>query len=424
MTTARAAAAEEATRVAWENATQEGHRCFRVAEKLLSRSWIAPCPLPVDGGGRQQQPPPEDFERFTDLLVIALHWAGSPDGPPTSALLAIPEAASHGISDAVARQVDCVYPDGQPVDTAGVVIVLASADYLSLILYESSAETAEVINFLPDVHGAAPLGAAMFASLAQTEPINATSGIWLHQDEQAALRYLTGGALSEELYVSAVEEELPDLPNLLLTECLGTQQTTTRRATGRARRPSVCGISTASNAKALASMLSAKPPSHAPPAQPQPKPQPKPKVSPKASSDREMLTQLLGAVTALGDRMSSIEAAQRAPPMAKVSASFPAAPPPSPPPIAAQPGFLPMASSASGAAMGGLGVGKAPSMIGAPPLAHPPQGVTAYEQSLEEARRLLALPAPQGPPFREDAAPGLHAARERVADVDLRAAVL
>eukprot|EP00971_Amphidinium_carterae_P339210 6476869-Amphidinium_carterae.1 len=182
---AAAAAAEESTSMAWATATQEGHRCFRVADKLLARSWIAPCPLPVDGGGRQQATSFDDSERFTDLLVIALHWAGPPDGPPTSALLAVPEAAAHGITDAVVRQVDCAYPDGQVVDTAGVVILLASAEYLSRILSEST--HAEVVNFVTDVPAAAPSGAALFAALASSEPIISTPGVWLHQDEQAAL---------------------------------------------------------------------------------------------------------------------------------------------------------------------------------------------------------------------------------------------
>eukprot|EP00971_Amphidinium_carterae_P329879 6462641-Amphidinium_carterae.1 len=405
---------EEATSAAWASATHDGHRVFRVAEKLLSRSWVAPCPLPVDSAS-QQRLSTEEVEHFTDLLVVALHWTGPPDGPPANALLAIPESASHGVTDVLPRTVECLHPDGSEAESASVVLVLASADYLAKILHGSVPADVEVTNFVTEVPTAAPSGAAIFASV--PVPNVFSSGVWLHVDENAALRYSTGGSAGEEVYVSAIEDEagLPDQPNLLLTKILGSHQST-RRAGGRARRPSVLGLSSASNAKALAAMLSVKP---VPAPTPVP---PKPKSVPKGN-DRELLSQLLGAVTALGDRMSSLEAAQRSPPPAKASAGPVAASPFACQPIAAQPGFLP--TTATGLVpVNSPHAGRPPSMIASPPPVGSSAGATAYEQASDEARRMLACPAAPRTPFREDATAGIAVPKERGADSDLRAAVM
>eukprot|EP00971_Amphidinium_carterae_P018184 358700-Amphidinium_carterae.1 len=384
MATSRQSAESSATQ-SWALAIREGHRVLRVAEKLLSKAWIAPCPLPTDTGARQLSS--EEVERFMDLQIMALHWSGPPDTAPTSALLLIPEAASHGITDTLAKEVECFNPDGEGVEMANVVVVLATADYLSRILYEGTPWEAEVVNFVTDSPSAAPHPPTVFASIALPESLE--SGFWLHLGEDSSLRYLSGGAVSDGFYVSALEEELPEQPSLLFTEVLGSHQTT-RRVTGKQqRRPSVAGISGgAANAKSLAAMLGGKAAA--------PTPASKSKPAPKAPAEKELLTQLLGAVTALGERMSVLETAQqppRPPSTSRPATSSAAAAAPSPhQAIAAQPGFLPT-SSVGQALMGNQGPsvgGRMPSMIGVPPMQQ--GGMASYEQSLGEARRLLALP--------------------------------
>eukprot|EP00971_Amphidinium_carterae_P311988 6201673-Amphidinium_carterae.1 len=114
----------------------------------------APCPLPVEGTDIGTT---EEAESFMDLLVIALHWNGSPESAPTSALLAIPEATSHGVHGAVSVASDCYFSDGSFVEVGNVVLMLASSEYLARILAESTPATAEIVTFVADVGGAAPL---------------------------------------------------------------------------------------------------------------------------------------------------------------------------------------------------------------------------------------------------------------------------
>eukprot|EP00971_Amphidinium_carterae_P326718 6457677-Amphidinium_carterae.1 len=110
---------DDAVLALWQTALQEGHRSLRIADKLLGSAWIAPCPLPVDAP--EQVIGVDDAETYTDIIVVGLHWAGPPDSGPTSALLALPEAAAHGVQGAVAMQAECFYMDGQLVDTASIV---------------------------------------------------------------------------------------------------------------------------------------------------------------------------------------------------------------------------------------------------------------------------------------------------------------
>eukprot|EP00971_Amphidinium_carterae_P060507 1197650-Amphidinium_carterae.2 len=163
---------DEAIATAWSLALQEGHRCLRIAEKLLSRTWVAPCPLPLDVGGAVAQSAAEEHERYTDLLVIALHWAGVPDTPPTSALLGIPEAASHGITDTLAVEEECWLPDGSPAENTSLVVVLASVEYLARILCDSTPFDAEVVTFLTDAPEAAPSGSSLFSTLAMPDALS------------------------------------------------------------------------------------------------------------------------------------------------------------------------------------------------------------------------------------------------------------
>eukprot|EP00971_Amphidinium_carterae_P057458 1136006-Amphidinium_carterae.1 len=186
-----------------------------------------------------------------DLVIVAVHWAGGPDSAPTSALLAVPEAASHGVQGATAMHVECYFSDGQQADTSPVVVIMVSADYLSRILHEST--NADVVTFVPDVIGAAPLGSTIFSAL--TLPDGLQQGYWLHLDENTGVRYMAGGAVGDDVYVSAVEEDMPSNPSVLLTEVLP-QQPPARRGASRPRRPSVLALGPASNAKALAAMLS------------------------------------------------------------------------------------------------------------------------------------------------------------------------
>eukprot|EP00971_Amphidinium_carterae_P184322 3659259-Amphidinium_carterae.1 len=125
----------------------------------------------------------------------------------------------------------------------------------------------------------------------------------------------------------------------------------------------------------------------------------KAKSSPKAGTEKEMLSQLLSAVSSLGDRMTVLESAQRPPPKASAHPTSQSVSGRGVAPIAAQPGFLPAPSAGSPV--------RGSSMIGAPPTQSP------YEQSLEEARRLLALPNVPHTQFREDAGPGAAVPKER-----------
>eukprot|EP00971_Amphidinium_carterae_P137676 2728741-Amphidinium_carterae.1 len=383
----------------WQVALQEGHISLKVAERLISRSWIAPCPLPVDTA----EPVPDDSEHFMDLIVVALHWAGPPTSPPTSAVIAIPEAASHGVQGSQPMQVECYYSDGQSVDTAEVVLVLASADYLARVLRDATSASAEVTSFVPDVVGAAPLASSLFTMLSMPEAL--LQGFWVHGDENGGVRCMVSGAVADEIFVSAAEDDLPSSPMRAVVDqpC-------------RARRPSVLALGT--NVKALAAMLS-------PPKVPgQGAPQTTSKAKPPSKAvEKETLAQLVSAVTALGDRMASLETQQRqltsrpqAPPAHSPAAggTAPAGhPQPSVAAIAAAPGFLPQSTGLTP---------KAPSIIGHPPTG--PPGVASYEHSLSEARRLLALGAPPPATVREDALPGRDGGRERAVDAELRAAVL
>eukprot|EP00971_Amphidinium_carterae_P318050 6322480-Amphidinium_carterae.2 len=358
-----------------------------------------------------------------DLVVIALHWNGGPDGPPTSALVAIPEHASHGVQGANPVWTDCLYTDGSFADSANVVVVMVTSTYLSKILRETTPQTAEVLSFVTEAPGAAPLGSTILATM--TLPDVLQRGYWLHHDDNGALRYMVAGSVGEETFVSALEDDLPDEPGALLTEIIPIQSPP-RRGAVRSRRPSVIALGPATNAKALAAMLSP------PPAKSSsgngagaPAPATKSKAPPKAA-DKEALSQLLTAVSSLADRLASLEANQQQshgmgpPPPVRPGAS--AAPPhPSAAACASSPclpgaGFLPSSAAPP----------KASSVIGAPPTSSA-AGAAAYEHSLMEARRLLSLTPVQASAhteFREDAAAGMAGARERGADVELRSAVM
>eukprot|EP00971_Amphidinium_carterae_P183679 3646174-Amphidinium_carterae.2 len=157
--------------------------------------------------------------------------------------------------------------------------------------------------------GAAPLGSSVLGALPLPGVLQ--QGCWLHHDENASLRYTAAGATADDIFVSAAEDDLPSSPSMLLTEILPSQQTG-RRAVGRGRRPSVLGLGVGSSAKALSAMLTLPKSST---------PHEAPAVSAKSkhatkSNEREVLGQLTAAVTALGDRLASLEANQRAPPLA------------------------------------------------------------------------------------------------------------
>eukprot|EP00971_Amphidinium_carterae_P325872 6456400-Amphidinium_carterae.1 len=207
---------EESVASQWQAAVQEGHRNLRVADRLLGRSWVAPCPLPVEGASAAGGA--EESEQYMELVVVALHWSAGPDGPPTSALVAIPEVASHGVQGATPISIECYYSDGQFADQASIVVVVVLAEYLARILGESVPGSSEVITFVTDVIGAVPLGSSVLAALPLPDVLQ--QGSWLHHDENAGLRYTAAGTTGEDVFVSAAEDDLPVSPSLLLSEIL------------------------------------------------------------------------------------------------------------------------------------------------------------------------------------------------------------
>eukprot|EP00971_Amphidinium_carterae_P242824 4821460-Amphidinium_carterae.1 len=334
-----------------------------------------------------------------DIVVVGLHWGGLPDSPPTSALVSLPDIAPHGVQNVEATQLECFYADGQLADVGDVVTILASAEYLSKILCEGTSQAADMFGFVEDVVGSAPLGSNVFSTISMPEPM--TKGVWLHLDDSGAVRCLISGTLSDDMYVSAAEDDLPTSPALLLTEVLPAG----RKGGSRLRRPSVLTLGGA-NAKALAAMLSSRPAPAAAAA--------RGKAPPAKATEKDMLNQLLTAVSSLGDRMTALEAGhqhqqqqhQRAPSGPPPRAATPlgtTSKQPSVPAMAPGPGFLPAST---------MGPAPGVSMIGAPPPG--PAGSAAYDRALSEARRLLSVPDTRpgvtahsaGQAFREDSAPG------------------
>eukprot|EP00971_Amphidinium_carterae_P044900 882743-Amphidinium_carterae.1 len=123
------------------------------------------------------------------------------------------------------------------------------------------------------------------------------------------VRIMAGGVLGDEQFVSAAEDDLPANPGQLLTEVL--PPTLPRRGTSRSRRPSVLGFGTATNAKALAAMLAMPKGANVPPsAAPGTKAKSPAKTTSSISSEKELLAQLVSAVSSLGDRLTSLEGGQ------------------------------------------------------------------------------------------------------------------
>eukprot|EP00971_Amphidinium_carterae_P212186 4210905-Amphidinium_carterae.1 len=457
----------------WAEALTQGHRHVRLADRLLQRAWMMPVPFPVmtAGHGGTAEVVSED-SAYCEMIVVALFWNSgmSPDSLPTGILLAVPEAAAHGVEHVMSVDSPAYYMDGTYVCDVGVAVILASPPYVGQYLTETSPADSVVVSFVEDSVGALPWNAHLFGQLDLPDTLN--NGQWVHMSmERAAVRVLTNGSVSDEEFASLPEQE--DNGQLAVTEVLNPDPST-RRAVGRSRRPSVAGLG--SSAKLLGAVLSKAPaPKHGvtPKAKGGAKPAAKAKALPPAIADRDLLHQVLASVQALGDRITHLESGISAPAPHMVStasspscaafpiSSSPALPSSGPPmPVMSSSGItmplsssgmtmpmsnsgltVPVASSgmtmpmsSPGMSMPWLNSGMPmpcppssarvpdPSLAavgalpkGAQSLLHPPQGMLgqslAYRDALTDARRLLGGVA--SVPHPEPDVTGARGARER-----------
>eukprot|EP00971_Amphidinium_carterae_P076278 1506526-Amphidinium_carterae.1 len=199
---------EVAEPTTWEEAIRVGSRNVRMTERLLSRCWLLPFPLPIedaqDAGAEQEQ-----AMEFTEMTILGLYWGvAPPDQPPHSVLFALPEIAAAGIENATSASVSCVDPEGTAVGETTCSMVVASAEYVSKHICESCPQGSTHIAFMEEFPGCLPVTAQLLGD--EHIPRSAENGTWLFLDDQGAVRLRTHGALSEEVYQSAAEMDNPD----------------------------------------------------------------------------------------------------------------------------------------------------------------------------------------------------------------------
>eukprot|EP00971_Amphidinium_carterae_P215347 4273803-Amphidinium_carterae.1 len=457
----------------WAEALTQGHRHVRLADRLLQRAWMMPVPFPVmtAGHGGTVEVVSED-SAYCEMIVVALFWNSgmSPDSLPTGVLLAVPEAAAHGVEHVMIVDSPTYYMDGTYVCDVRVAVILASPAYVGQYLTETSPADAIAVSFVEDSVGALPWNAHLFGQLDLPDTLN--NGHWVHMSmERAAVRVLTNGNVSDEEFASLPEQE--DNGQLVVTEVLNPDPST-RRAVNHSRRPSVAGLG--SSAKLLGAVLSKAPVSkHGVTPKAKAKGGSKAKAPPPAIADRDLLHQVLASVQALGDRITHLESGISAPAPHMLStasspgcAAFPISSSPalpslhSPMPAMSSSGMtmplsslgmtMPMSNSelsvpkaSSGMAMpmssSGMSMPCLPSSAkvldpslaaagalpkGAQSLLYPPPGMLgqspAYRDALTEARRLLG--GVVSVPHAEPDVTGARGARERAVDVEVREAVM
>ena len=388
---------------AWAEAIESGSRGVLLAERLLQRSWIFPLPLPQDAADDEAVTGlgASEPQQYSELVILGVYWGNaSPDQPPVSVLLAFPEAALVGVADVVASTAACYNQVGAEFGSANVGTLLAAAEYAGRHLAEAVPANATTVTFMEESPGLLPNGAQLFAQTSL--PRSAHGGAWLFLDDEGSLRLRWQGQTQEDLFFSASEaaqDEATELQQHIQPWLVEAGHRLPGRRGQRSRRPSVVGLG--SSARQLGAMLS--------------RAAPKPKVAAKAKSPPaqsgshdEILQQILGAVTSMGDRVTLLE--QRAP-TAHVNS-----------PQGAAPGFLPQSTVPGNSILASPKYGAA--------------GGTSYQAALQEARRLIdGPPLQQGlvPPRRVpsgvtgDGGPLLSVehrpGRERAVDAELKVAV-
>eukprot|EP00971_Amphidinium_carterae_P326124 6456763-Amphidinium_carterae.2 len=448
---AQASLALEVEPTTWEEAIRLGSRNVRLTERLLSRPWLFPFPLPVDdlqadAGGDQETG--QDGE-FTELTILGLYWGSAPPSqPPHSILLALPEIAASGVDGSTTATVPCLDSSGAHVGDTNCAVLIASAAYVGKFLCESSPLDAHVIAFMEEVPGCLPIAAQLFVDA--HIPAAAEVGTWLYVDEQSAVRVRAQGVTAEEMYMSAPEAEDADVAALgVVQPWLGESAAFMPARRGRQRRPSIVGLG--SSAKQLAAMLY----------RPMPKKAPTPAKSkapaPASVHADPMLQQILSAVAEIGTRVSALEQHRVQQPQQHPSQSAACAAVPSMAPLPKAPSDSLMSKGSAWAppAVANPWSSCCPPVCGANAAGFLPCRATggssilstggaqgSYQQALSEAQRLLGI-APPGPP---PAAPAPMAGngrqipsglppgpsggsakaqdRESRVDADLRAAVL
>eukprot|EP00971_Amphidinium_carterae_P277754 5513090-Amphidinium_carterae.1 len=434
----------------WEEALRLGSRSVRLTERLLSRSWLLPFPLPVEDPQADPAGEPEQSAEFTELIILGLYWGHAlPTQPPHSVLLALPEIAAAGVEGATVAAAQCCDAQGVAVGDASCAMVLASADYVSRHLGESSPLDSNVIAFMEEVPGCLPVASALFVD--EHIPAASEAGTWLYLDEQQNVRMRTQGVVGEEAYQSAVEpDEVTDIALLQLQPWLGEAASLVPASRRGKRRPSIVGLG--SSAKLLAAAL-ARPPERPPPGGKKAAPQAKVKAqAPAVGQVDPMLQQILAAVSEIGTRVATLESRQQQQPQQQQPMPGPGGSAPRPPSetlvskkagIAPPPSSSPWTSSPwttqhpanSGGAAGFLPCGHP----GTSSILAPGNAQTSYQQAVAEAQRLLGTGQPMPPPapaapitsrcIPSGLPPGGHtggsakaAERERKVDADLRSA--
>ena len=392
----------------WVDALESGARSVTLAERLLQRPWIFPLPIPTDEGTEEVGAGPvgeAEPQLFTEMVIIGVYWgAAAPDQPPVSLLLALPEVAAQGVADVVSMESPCFNQAGAEFGVAQVAVLVAAADYVGHHLAESVPTFATTTTFMEESAGLLPSAARLFTEVAL--PKTARGGAWLFMDEAGGVRLKWNGHVQGDIFFSASDasDEPGDLQQVIQPWLTEASQLLPVRRGAQSRRPSVVGLG--SSARQLGAILA--------------RAGPKAKASAKTKSPTgraqhgdDLLQQILGAVTAMSERVSVLE--QR----------------------------LPEAEYAGEADGGGGGqpplslLPSGPASVGSI-LAPPPKGGgLSYQAALAEARRLIEGPPLHkgGPPPRrvpsglpghlggdgEDPAP--RPARERRVDLDLRQAV-
>eukprot|EP00971_Amphidinium_carterae_P091237 1806049-Amphidinium_carterae.2 len=403
----------ESDPVTWEEALRTGSRSVRLTERLLSRTWLMPFPLPVDSPQEQSGDQEQSAETgYTEMTILGLYWGhAAPTQSPHSVLLALPEIAAAGVEGATNASVPCVDVQGTHVGEATCAMFVASSEYVNKCMCESCPSGCSLVAFMDEIPGCLPVASLLFSD--EHIPQAAQEGTWLFLDDQGAVRLRTDGVTVEDMYLSAVEADDSEtaVPLTQLQPWLGEAAIFAVSRRGRQRRPSIVGLG--GTAKQLAAVLNR-------PAAKKAAPVPKVKAAAAGQPD-PMLQQILAAVSEIGTRVATLEQHQhqqqqqqstsaalaspflpKAPTETLQSKSASGPPPPIANPWTARPGWH--GGSASGFLPCGAGGG------GQSVLA--PNGVCgSYEQAVAEAQRLLGTALPAPPPVASRCIPtGIPAA--------------